>query len=442
MLTTLGTILILLIAVLALFYPKKTASILPLFFPLVLIRFNIGSIPFSFFEVLIWSLLLGVLFSERFFLKEKGTWKKIAGLICTYVPLLAISLFLIAGTLSLAFTPQTVLFNTGIQSALWETFETFKTALGIWKGWLIPLWIYVFIVSFYTQLKKDTSFAALHRYAYIASATCVALVGIILQYGVGATTTLDGRLGGIFVSANYMVFYTAPALLLALVYGTKAWMEEQTSHRASLLLGSTVLLVVALLLARSYAAWFSVLAAVGLWLWGVTTVKQKIVLALLSIVLVSGIVYKEKDSEKFQAFTRFTEQSSTSTRVEVYDISLQLLKEHWLTGVGMGSYEALYKTEAVRILGKQPYEWIMLHPHNLYLSWWLFTGLGGFISMLGLIVWTFWKGIKNKAPALFALIYIILHGFVDTPFWKLDAMLIFFLVVLLVWQPVGKEYTK
>lgn len=439
MLTILAILFLILSAVLAICFPKRLASVIPLFFPLVLIRFNIGSIPFSFFEVLIWVLLLGVLISERFFLKEKGQLKKVGKLFFKYPPLLGVTAFLIVTTVTLAFTPHTISFNTGIASALWETFETFKTALGIWKGWIIPLVLYVFIVSIYTQVKKDEQFTRLHLFSYIFSAAAVALVGIVLQYGIHATTTLDGRLGGIFVSANYMVFYTAPALLFALTHSITYWKKEGLSKNVIFLILATIILAIALLLARSYASWISLGLVCLVWLWTITTTKQRIIFGLLLVVLAAGVIYKEKDSEKFRAFTELTQQSSTSTRVEVYDISLQLLKEHWLMGVGMGAYEAVYKTEAVRILGKQPYEWVMLHPHNLYLSWWLFTGVLGFITMIGLTLATLWYGVKKHALALFPLLYIVLHGFVDTPFWKLDAMLIFFLVVCLVWQPPNAE---
>lgn len=435
MLTTiLGTVLIALLAVVALVYPRRLSSLLPLFFPLVLIRFNIGSIPFSFFEVLIWVLLLGVLIHERFFLGEKGRLKEVGKLFYKYPPLLGVTVFLVIATATLAFTPQTLSFNTGIASALWEVFETFKTAIGIWKGWIIPLFLYVFIVSFYTQIKKDESFMVVQKYSYIASAVMVVVVGMVLQYGLQATTTLDGRLGGLFVSANYLVFYAAPALLLSLTDGLRSVRTHGLTKKTLLLAVGSLLLAVGLLFTRSYASWISLAIACGIWLWMSTTARQRVILGLVVLVLGAGIIYKEKDSPKFKAFTEITEQSSTSTRVEVYTISTELLKEHWLTGVGMGAYEAVYKTEAVRILGKQPYEWVMLHPHNLYLSWWLFTGIFGFITMLVLSVTTLWHGFKKYSLAVFPFLYILLHGFVDTPFWKLDAMLIFFLVILLVWQ--------
>ncbi len=79
----------------------------------------------------------------------------------------------------------------------------------------------------------------------------------------------------------------------------------------------------------------------------------------------------------------------------------------------------------------------MLHPHNLYLMFWLSTGVIGLVSFLWLIVLLFrtvfmieqHDGRKRMAVICAAmLVGILVHGLVDTPIWKNDLALQFWMI--------------
>jgi hypothetical protein len=54
-----------------------------------------------------------------------------------------------------------------------------------------------------------------------------------------------------------------------------------------------------------------------------------------------------------------------------------LQKSHFLGGIGLGHYAEAYKEAAPVVLGKPPMEWVMIHPHNVVLAFWLNMGLLG-----------------------------------------------------------------
>src|SRR3989338_7558911 len=86
-------------------------------------------------------------------------------------------------------------------------------------------------------------------------------------------------------------------------------------------------------------------------------------------------------------------------------------------------------------LGKQknypPYlEWAVPQPHNIYLAFWLQTGLLGLTGFLLLLVWYFKKLLNNLSLVvscwlLVVMTYTLLHGSVDTLYWKNDLSFMF-----------------
>jgi O-antigen ligase len=70
-------------------------------------------------------------------------------------------------------------------------------------------------------------------------------------------------------------------------------------------------------------------------------------------------------------------------------------------------------------------EWNIPHPHNIFLAFWLNAGLLGLLALLAIIVLAH---LRLTYP-LIALWGLVIHGFFDTPFWKNDLSMVFWLVV-------------
>ena len=81
-----------------------------------------------------------------------------------------------------------------------------------------------------------------------------------------------------------------------------------------------------------------------------------------------------------------------------------------------------------------PYlEWAVPHPQNLYLSFWLYGGMIGFLAFGAMLVFWFREALSKSdgkaiIMALGIMIYIVIHGLFDATYFKNDLAVIFWLV--------------
>jgi len=240
--------------------------------------------------------------------------------------------------------------------------------------------------------------------------------------------TYDFRLSGFFESANYLSLYIGPPLLLGVYYVLHGTMLERRGELLNL--ASVTVMSHALFLTQSYAAIIAIFGALGLYIL-VLLVRARVgILKLFTGLLVLFIVFvaiavSQWNSRKFQQFLDFENRSSSTVRLEIYDISLGLIETYPVTGVGPGLFQGYYQTKGPDILERAPMEWNIPHPHNVFLAFWLNAGLLGLLALLGIIALAH---IRFTYP-LVALWGIVIHGFFDTPFWKNDLSMVFWLVV-------------
>ena len=71
-------------------------------------------------------------------------------------------------------------------------------------------------------------------------------------------------------------------------------------------------------------------------------------------------------------------------------------------------------------------------PHNIFLHFWIETGLLGLLSFVGITLWLGWHAFKHRDSVfalglLLFLVAIYVHGMVDVPYLKNDLALIFWI---------------
>ncbi len=435
--------------------PQNLIFVLPLIFPLYLVKLEMWRVPFNVLELavillLFWQLLFWMIVRLRVARKWKSDviyfFRQNRNFLVLSLLLLAISL------VAVMIVPEKTLMMDGN-----SIYESKRTAWGILKGWIVIPWLYFCLLRFNTESKSQL-FNSI--YAYVFSALPL-VIWAFYQYTSGNFITLDGRASGPFINANYLAMYLAPAVTALWIMIVRGILQGFKLPRFLVGMLLAVLYSVALLMTHSYAAIMAVmLALLGFLLAAFLInrrfekVEQLFLLKKISyflgvfavIILFSGLLLFA-NTEKWKLFTEFQQRSSSSVRLQVYQVAGDLVWNHPLLGIGFGQFEPLYNLESTRVLGHEPYEWVMIHPHNTLVAVWLNLGLAGLVMFVGLVIFCFKRIIWNKVydDQFFRLIGIsllmvmLLHGLVDTYLFKNDLAMLFWLIIALCILPRRKK---
>ena len=399
----------------------------PFFFPLYLLRFRIYDIPFTVLEVFTY-LLFALWFLSLISRRASFSWAKPL----RYYWITAFLLFL-GATIGVFTAPHYINLPSN------EILDAQRTALGIWKGWVTAPMLYFAVLT--QTIRSNLDLERLLR-IFVYSSALVALSA----YGFGLFgdgITYDFRLSGFFESANYLSLYLVPPLILSICFLLKRTGRPKLKNYLDL--SSFVIMAHALFFTKSYAAVIGVFGALivyALYLMAKERIKTRnIVAGLIALIATFTIVVASQiNTPKFRQFLDWENRSSTSVRLEIYEVAWSLIDEEPLTGVGPGLFQAEYQTRGRENLGHIPMEWNIPHPHNIFFAFWLNAGLLGLIAILSFLVLS---NLRFTYP-LIAFWGIIIHGIFDTPFWKNDLSMIFWIILgaIVILQTYGTPPTK
>lgn len=374
--------------------------------PLYLVRFKIGWVPVNVLEMMIYG-LFGIWLVS---LMVSGPRKQDA---CFWFDTGLFPILLILLGLTMA-----TLYSSDIQ-----------ISAGIWKGWFMaPLLFFVVAIDcLKTREQIRNTLLAL-----FLSGSGVALIALF--YWFNNDLTYDNRLRAFYLSANHLAMYLAPSLIL----GLGLWQFIRRQWPKILFIFGCFLQVLALYLTYSYGAWLGVLA--GFAFVFVIMLKRprprySRLIGLVLLLVILAFVW-QIPGQKFQGFLDFS-YPSLKARLAIWQSGWEIIKDHPLIGIGPGMFQQYYLDYQSRF---EPYpEWAVPQPHNLFLAFWLQTGLLGLLGFVWLIIQFFKKCRAVKAPdsrelsvfLMAAMIYILIHGLVDTPYWKNDLSVVFWLIIAL-----------
>lgn len=386
----------------------------PFIFPLYLLRFQVYGIPLTALELFAYAL-----FILWFFAVISGQIRLSWNRPLRYYWLAGFMLFL-GATIGVLVAPHYINLPSG------ELLDAQRAALGVWKGWIVAPLLYFAVLSQTLMGEKEAE--TLSRF-FVCSGAVVGLAA----YGFAlfnSGITYDLRLSGFFESANYLSLYLVPPILLGVMLLFRRPARLNWFHYLDL--PCLAIMVHALLFTRSYAAILSVFAALFLFFF-LQTVKNRLGrkgwIALFIIILTFGlIVITQVNTSKFRQTLDWEHRSSTSVRLEIYEVAWSLIRENPLTGIGPGLFQAEYQTRGRENLGHVPMEWNIPHPHNIFFAFWLNAGLLGLLAFLLLL------GLAHSrfTYPLVAFWGIVIHGLFDAPFWKNDLSMMFWLVIVLI----------
>jgi putative inorganic carbon (HCO3(-)) transporter len=128
--------------------------------------------------------------------------------------------------------------------------------------------------------------------------------------------------------------------------------------------------------------------------------------------------------------SKLNERSSISSRLIIWKSTNLIIRDNPFWGIGPSNFQKEYLKHQAFF---PPYlEWAVPHPHNVYLTFWLGGGILALVGWMGIILNMFLKFFNraNKKAlmgALAILAYFLIHGLVDTTYFKNDLAIIFWL---------------
>ena len=191
---------------------------------------------------------------------------------------------------------------------------------------------------------------------------------------------------------------------------------------------------VSLIFTYSRGCWIGVVFAVAIFLF---MSKRKLFLAFCVLGAVSIFFLPDSIITRIASVGNMAD-SSTSYRVYIWEGTLNMLKDFWVTGIGLGSdaFNAVYPFYAYSAITAP-------HPHNLYLVIMTETGIVGAISFI-LIILLYYKKlfcvIKNSDDKNLKLISsglvaamsgFLLQGMFDNVWYNYRVFLLFWIYIAL-----------
>jgi O-antigen ligase len=228
-------------------------------------------------------------------------------------------------------------------------------------------------------------------------------------------------------SPNAVALYLEPPLAFAL--GFVLFPSERRERW--LALASLVVIVPAIVLSLSRAAYLAmaVLAIVLV----LTLPGRRLKFTALAVMAVMALVVLELPIVNHRLNNL---AHSVTLRSSIYTQALRMLSERPLQGAGISGFP-------VRVAEfRPPKQAIQLYPHDLWLTTWSELGLLGLIAFAVIfftLLWRGWRAVGGARdiwrPVIWgasgALVLYTVHGLFDSPYWKNDLSVEFWLLAAL-----------
>ena len=366
--------------------------------PSYLIRLNLFGLPTTVLEILVGGFLLAA--GGR--AKGEG-FRKIKKLgHINY----AIGLFVVAGIISTIFSPEPI------------------KALGLLKAFIIEPVLLFYAILLTIKTPKQT---AIVLQGLFWGAVAVSLFGIFQHYSFihlplrfwGTGSEVE-RITSVFDYPNALSLYLGPLIGLF----SALWLNNYsfTRHRILSLVGIGVM-TIALLMTFSRGSWIAV-AITLLWLAARRFGVKKTVWPAIAICLVILLLPNVR-----QRLTLGLSDPSSSAHLNLLKIGANKIIQSPILGNGLYGFRTTL-TQA----GYQNPD-LINYPHNIFLNFWLETGLLGLISFLWIIYLAYQQHTKKSSVLTLAgsafILVVLIHGLVDAPYFKNDLAILFWFAISL-----------
>lgn len=385
--------------------------------PLYLIRFTVLGIPTTGLELLIYAATLWLIVSQPVLVSAQR-----------FLPIIRryswpIGLILAGSIVNVVIAPD------------------LRAALGLFKAYILDPLLVFSIIAVSQNLPEQLYKADVYKAAFIALGVSLALSGLFIP----SAYTVDGRALGVFVldataSPNFLALLLAPLAAFSL---SLACFEKNKAVRVWGGLGFLVMLAGLWatdsrggLLAVAVTAIFIVAS----YLYQTMKKQYRVAFRLMGFVVATGLIaavgWLVRPNFTASASDRTT--TSSNIRYEIWRTTIvDMVPRYGLLGVGLGNYQQTFEELTAHRVNFPEFitPWAVT-PHNVFLTWWMNLGLLGLVGFIW-IIWLHFRNIRLAAVPVrpfaialgFAMLALLLHGFVDAAYWKNDLAVLFWLLI-------------
>ena len=373
--------------------------------PTYLLRFKIGPLPTTVLEVLIWVLILAWLARGR------QNWPDLKNVIKNNRALaIAASVFLLGATISTALSPN------------------LRAALGEWRAFYVEPIIVAVIIATTVRTRADWQKIA---FGLIIGGTVTAALAVYQHFTGWLVPHSFWANRDTYRVTGWYGFPNGLGLWLAMLVPVAGYLIVQKNKPIRLLAILYIPLALAgIIFAKSTAGLMGVAAAIGVVL--LAWPKTRWLTAGAAMIAIAGVFLLPATSPIKQEL--LAQNRSGQLRRDMWGESIEYLKIHPLRGAGL----AAYSQEIWPFRHDKRIE-VFHHPHNIFLTMWINTGLLGLIGFVSLLVILFGKLFRPvfvQRDTLATMILAILAGWVmmglvDSPYIKNDWSIFFWALLAL-----------
>jgi putative inorganic carbon (HCO3(-)) transporter len=306
-----------------------------------------------------------------------------------------------------------------------------RAALGLYRAFFIePVLIFYIAVD----LLRGEQYLRRAVVSFAIGSSLFAVLNLVAfaHALINHTVHVGGAPNALYGDANYVAMYMEPpvafAMALVLFDRTPRWRW----------LGAAWLSItgLALLLTLSKGAY---LALVLLGVVVILRLRRWMLPLLIGLVGLAFLVSRIP----LVAQRISTSENSLVGRFQIYGATIRLMQDHPIFGYGIGGFDYIYRRKT-----PQPY------PHDIWLTFWVELGLVGLIAFAIIffgLLWRGWRALPKTEGfyrvvlwgVLGALVLWGIHGLADTPYWKNDMAVEFWVLaaieVVAIWSFTAKS---
>jgi putative inorganic carbon (hco3(-)) transporter len=305
-----------------------------------------------------------------------------------------------------------------------------RAALGVYRAFLLEP-----IAIFYVAVALVRSAADLRPLllAGAVSASLFSLAVIVTFAGVliGGHLHPNNAPGVFGINPNAVALYLGP--IAAVAAGFALFGGGRRSRWMALAVLAFVLPALACTLSRGAFLAGAVLAVVAVF----SVPNMRLRLGLLATAIVGGLALSRVPFVATRlAHQLDPHQSTLVLREAIWSVTLRMLRDHPIFGAGISGYQTVMAHYRTRNLHPEPYA------HNIFLTTWSEVGLVGLLAFTVILFGLLWRAWRNFGsandpyrPLLWGLfgawVVFVVHGLVDSPYWKNDLSLEFWILAAL-----------